>query len=297
MKQKVPKVPNGTRDGSYIGLNISKESEKRLKQLQKDLNIEETFPFHITLVYSRKKIKMDINKNVNKIITVKCFHIFDNSKDGGDRALVIKLNCPYCENRHNIAKTGFGATFDYPNYEPHITLSYKWEKDLPDDNILKDLKLNITSEYYEKLNLEWKEDNIEKVKTLKESKKNTPYDFTTDIDRYNNINEFFNRLYKTKKIDIKQFLFHIFKDKNQAKVLSQLLQKISKIIYKDDIPIDKLNKIKKELNQIFLTAFEDDEYFLNRFNEGINDCKIISIDKSIETNFKELILRYIGSNL
>lgn len=294
MKQNVPK---GTREGSYIGLNISKESEKRLRQLQKELNIEEIFPFHITLVYSRKKIKMDINKNVNKIITIKGFHIFDNSKDGGDRALVIKLNCPYCENRHNIAKTGFGATYDYPSYEPHITLSYKWEKDLPDEDLLKDLKLNITNEYYEKLNLEWTKDNVDMEKPLKESKANTPYDFSTDKDRYDSINEFFNRLYKTKKIDIKQFLFHIFKDKNKAKVLSQLLQKISKIINKENISIDKLNNTKKELKQIFLTSFEDDEQFLNNFYKGIEDCKIINIDKAIETHFKELILKYIGSNL
>jgi hypothetical protein len=157
------------KEGSYIGLNLSNVSIKQLEKLQKDLGITESFPFHITLVYSRKKIKMDLNTKINLIIKAEKFHIFDNTKDGGDRALVIFFDCPYCNKRHNYAKT-MGATWDYPSYESHITLSYNWDKDIPDDNLLKDFKINIVSEYYEKLDLEWTDTNV-KDKTLEENEK------------------------------------------------------------------------------------------------------------------------------
>lgn len=173
-----------TKEGSYIGLNISDSSVKALKTLQTKLGIDEDFPFHITLVYSRKKIEMDLNTKINKVIHAENFHIFDNSKDGGDRALVIKFHCPYCESRHNYAETALGATFDYPKYESHITLSYNWEGDLPDPELLKHCKLNITSEYYEKLDLEWSDTNVkkptkeeskrEKIKSIKTKQSTTP---------------------------------------------------------------------------------------------------------------------------
>ncbi len=155
-------VKKPTKEGSYIGLHISDSSVQALKALQTKLGIDEDFPFHITLVYSRKKIDMDLNLKVNKIIHAEEFHIFDNSDKGGDRALVIKFHCPYCESRHDYAETALGATFDYPTYETHITLAYNWEGDLPNEDLLKDCKILITSEYYEKLNLEWSDTNVKK---------------------------------------------------------------------------------------------------------------------------------------
>jgi 2'-5' RNA ligase len=171
------------KEGTYIGLHLSDYSIKALKKLQTQLGITEEFPFHITLVYSRKKINMDINTKINKTIKAEEFHIFDNTKTGGDRALVIKFNCPYCKSRHNYAKKALGATWDYPTYESHITLCYKWEGDEPDKNLLKDFKINIKSEYYEPLNLDWSDTNVidkkeEQIKikdtALNNKLKNTP---------------------------------------------------------------------------------------------------------------------------
>jgi 2'-5' RNA ligase len=151
-----------TKEGSYIGLNISDSSIQALKTLQTKLGINEDSQFHITLVYSRKKIDMDLNKKVNRTIHAEKFHIFDNSKTGGDRALVIQFHCPYCEQRHNYAEVALGATFDYPKYESHITLAYKWEGDKPSDDLLKDFKIIITSEYYKKLDLGWTNTKVTK---------------------------------------------------------------------------------------------------------------------------------------
>ena len=165
MDKKENPIPK--KEGTYVGLNLSKESIKKLKAFQKSLNIKEEFPFHITLVYSRKKIKMDIKKHVNKTIRATRFHIFDNSESGGGRALVIKFDCPYCESRFNYATTALGATWDYPEYESHLTLCYKWEGDAPDDNLLSDFRINIESEYSEPLNLDWSDTKV-KVTTDKE---------------------------------------------------------------------------------------------------------------------------------
>jgi 2'-5' RNA ligase len=183
-KEETKEVKKPTKEGSYIGLNISDSSIQALKTLQTKLGINEDFQFHITLVYSRKKIDMDLNKKVNRTIQAEEFHIFDNSDKGGDRALVIKFHCPYCEQRHTYAETALGATYDYPKYESHITLAYKWEGDLPDEDLLKHCKLNITSEYYEKLDLEWTDTNVkkpspeevkkEKVNGIKQKQKQTP---------------------------------------------------------------------------------------------------------------------------
>jgi hypothetical protein len=155
--------------GTYVGLNLSDQSIKRLKEFQKSLGITESFPFHITLVFSRKVIKMDLNKHINKIIHADSFHIFDNKATGGDRALVIKFKCDYCEKRWAYAKT-LGATWDYPSYESHITLSYNWNGPAPDNKLLKDCKINIVSEYMEVLDLDWKAGNVKKLKNTKEER-------------------------------------------------------------------------------------------------------------------------------
>lgn len=155
--------------GTYVGLNLSDQSVKRLKEFQKSLGITESFPFHITLVYSRKVIKMDLNQHINKTIHAENFHIFDNSATGGDRALVIKFKCEYCEKRWAYAKT-LGATWDHPSYESHITLSYNWDGPVPDHKLLKDCKINIVSEYKEDLNLEWSDQKVGNVKKLKNAK-------------------------------------------------------------------------------------------------------------------------------
>jgi hypothetical protein len=169
--EKDVKLP--TKEGTYIGLNLSPTSIKQLQNLQKQLGITEEFPFHITIVYSRKKINMDLNTKINKTILAEEFHIFDNTDKGGDRALVVKFNCPYCESRHTYAETALGATWDYPTYESHITLSYNWGGDKPDPNLIKDFKINIISEYSEPLNLEWSDTNVtdkkEKQKAIKET--------------------------------------------------------------------------------------------------------------------------------
>ncbi len=152
-----------TKEGSYIGLTISKASSDALKKLQDHLGINEEFPFHITIVYSREKIEIELNPEINQIIKAEKFHIFDNTATIGERALIIKFHCPYCEQRHNYAEVVHGATFDYPTYETHVTLAYQWDSELPDNELLKDLNIEIKSEYYEPLYLEWAKTQVKRT--------------------------------------------------------------------------------------------------------------------------------------
>lgn len=66
------------------------------------------------------------------------------------------MDCQYLSDRHNEIMDLYEATYDYPEYKVHVTLSY----DIGDIDI-KDLKIdgfpkiNIVKEYYNELILDW----------------------------------------------------------------------------------------------------------------------------------------------
>jgi 2'-5' RNA ligase len=62
--------------------------------------------------------------------TVKGFKIFP-LRTGGN-CLVLELSSPEIEELHEYARS-LGCTHDYPEYTPHVTLTYAWPSDqLPD---------------------------------------------------------------------------------------------------------------------------------------------------------------------
>lgn len=145
--------------GTYIGVRFSDESLKILKDLQKMYKIPDPTPvsdMHSTVIYSRVPVDFPINNAVNEKVSREVqFHVF-NTRDG-KRALVLKIKSDYLTKRHELG-TELGATYDFPDYIPHITLSY----DVGDKNFsTKPFKLEkdlvISKEYYEELNLNWKQ--------------------------------------------------------------------------------------------------------------------------------------------
>lgn len=114
--------------------------------------------FHTTLIYSKKwaDIKeLDDNMEDSEIVAkpteLHVFETFDKK-----RALVIKLDCSYLDERHKYLMQKYNLTYEYPEYIAHITLSY----DIGDLDIPKDVEFpkffRIQSEYQEDLNLEKK---------------------------------------------------------------------------------------------------------------------------------------------
>jgi len=146
--------------GTYIAVNFSKISEKLLDDILKKLSLKKDFDdkYHCTLVYSRKELPyFKIKNNINKIVKIKEFNHFD-TKEG--KNLHIVLDCDFCKKEFHRAKTQ-GATFDYDNYTPHVTLMYdckdfdvKDNKEELEEFIGKEL--NIITEYKEELKLDLK---------------------------------------------------------------------------------------------------------------------------------------------
>lgn len=145
--------------GTYIGVRFNKASLEMLKDLQRMYKIPDPTPIkdmHATVVYSRVPVEFPINNDLNEKVSREVqFHVF-NTRDG-KRALVLKIKSDYLTQRHELG-TELGATYDFPDYIPHITLSY----DVGDKNFSsKPFKLEkdlvIEREYYEDLNLNWKQ--------------------------------------------------------------------------------------------------------------------------------------------
>ena len=139
--------------GTYAAVRYSDESIKKLEKVVKELP-NPNYDFHTTLLYSRKYLPnyKPLGK-IQETATVNGFKIFDTQDE--KRALVLTLDCPFLVNRHNELMKEHGATYDYDEYIPHITLSY----DLEDRQIEKinfNEVLEIVLEYSEDLKLDWK---------------------------------------------------------------------------------------------------------------------------------------------
>ena len=147
--------------GVYVAVKYNQSTGDDLLDFIKKYNIPSTLKaedFHTTLIYSRKWDDIqDLNNNMEDFEIVaypKELHVFEtfNKK----RALVIKLDCPYLEERHKYLMKRYGLTYDYDEYIPHITLSY----DIGNMEIPRNVKFpkffRIQTEYQEDLNLEKK---------------------------------------------------------------------------------------------------------------------------------------------
>lgn len=144
--------------GSYVGVRYSEQSLKMLKDLQKMYQVPNPTPvkdMHTTVAFSRNKIDFPIEKKISQFVSREVsFHVFKTGS--GKRALVLKIKSDYLKSRHELANE-LGATYDFPDYIPHITLSY----DIEERNFTKksfklESDLEIVSEYGEVLDLNWK---------------------------------------------------------------------------------------------------------------------------------------------
>ena len=145
--------------GTYAGVRLSDDDSDYIVELCKELELPNPITkkdIHITLLYSRKYHPEYIpEENLEEWCYPWKFHIFETFDK--KRALVLKLKSDYLENRHKYLMDKLDATYDYPEYIPHITLSYdigEMEQPKFPEDMRKELLLN--REYVEDLKLEWK---------------------------------------------------------------------------------------------------------------------------------------------
>ena len=154
-----------TETGVYIELECTEDTKKRLHQyvtkyIDKNSNYND---FHLTLIYSKKKfsgnIEYTIGMNLKKVFAKPVeFVKFENEKDD-IYAVALKLKCSICEIAHKELMKKYDFVYDYDEYIPHITLSYKGKdvdiSKLPvPDIFIKFDKLNV-----EPLDEDWANNN------------------------------------------------------------------------------------------------------------------------------------------
>lgn len=125
-------------NGTYVAIKFSADTLLRLQSLQKRAKLNNPIPLeelHATVCYSRNPIHV-VPKVGNKVIAVHGFVENLETKDGN--AVVLRLDSPYLAERHEQLRK-LGATHDFDDYLPHISLSY-------DDEITEPFELDILIE-------------------------------------------------------------------------------------------------------------------------------------------------------
>ena len=124
-------IPNGT----YAAVKFSKTSVNSVMKYIKDNNIINPVSvneLHTTLLHSKRHLPNYIAKGkIDPAYMAKPVR-FDlwKTQSGIKYALVLVLNCPELINRHVFLMREHSASYDYPEYTPHITLSYNAGTDL-----------------------------------------------------------------------------------------------------------------------------------------------------------------------
>lgn len=143
--------------GLYVAAKFSESTLDALEELQRSLKLPNPVPrdkLHTTIVYSRVNVPYKVASGSFEIADKGKLTVFETQS--GNRALVLEMDSDYLSARHSYAKA-LGASYDYPDYRPHITLSYN----IGVLNFSGEYKVPVVldREYSEELDLEWSDKN------------------------------------------------------------------------------------------------------------------------------------------
>ena len=140
--------------GTYAAVKPDDESKHILMKYLHDKGVpnpESGDKLHSTLLYSRKHLK-DYKSDAHLSHDATPHKIEVWPTKSGKKCLVLKLHSPSLQARHEHLMDKHKATYDYPEFKPHISLSY----DIGDYDHSKlthhDIPhLKLTHEYHEDL--------------------------------------------------------------------------------------------------------------------------------------------------
>ena len=124
------------KDGTYVSLEMSQDSRVMLDNyVEMTLGLKERVDpktYHITVIYSRTPVpSAEQLLHMNTALPVEAqpvaYEVFPTKNDG--QCLVLRLICPYAT-RINSQLTLQGATSDYDEYKPHVTIAYNLKEDV-----------------------------------------------------------------------------------------------------------------------------------------------------------------------
>jgi hypothetical protein len=117
--------------GTYANVKLSDTSKRDLVKFLESRGIEHDDPdgFHCTIIYSKtpcpdcKHYIFDLPIHAE----FKSWELF-TTRDGG-KCLVMKIASPEIERMHHDIRQVYGASHDYPEFKPHVTICYAYNKD------------------------------------------------------------------------------------------------------------------------------------------------------------------------
>lgn len=156
--------------GTFAGVHFDEESKDALMDFIKENNIPnapERDSMHTTLLYSRRRCPdYEAAGKIDPpyVGTPTDYQIWESQEDeDGDKTncLILEFKCQELVDRHNSLMEEHNATFDFPTYKTHITLSY----DVGDmqTEVLPEYTgpLRMVEEYGEVLDVDWAKNNTE----------------------------------------------------------------------------------------------------------------------------------------
>jgi hypothetical protein len=159
-----------TEKGTFAGLRFSQDDEDVIIGIIEEMGVPNPIQrdeIHLTLLYSRKYLPNYEPATLTDMWAYpKGYHIFEGRNNKS--ILVILLESEDVTKRHLELMKQHKATYDFPEYRPHITLSY----DIEDFMIMRNKKavlvnikeqydkllpkeFHISNEFVETLNTEW----------------------------------------------------------------------------------------------------------------------------------------------
>lgn len=121
------------KDGTYVAFQMSADSKDLLDNfVAMNLGLTERVDkstYHTTVIYSRTPVPAaeqfkGFHINTGRIVG---YEMFPTKNDG--KCLVARVECQAAVNLNNTL-SALGATSDYPEYKPHLTLAYDTEQDI-----------------------------------------------------------------------------------------------------------------------------------------------------------------------
>lgn len=116
------------KDGTYVSMDLSEESKQLLDNfVEMNLGLTERVDpssYHITVIYSRTPVPSaegGAGLTTETSASVVGYEVFPTKNDG--KCLVMRLKFTFAEFL-NRKLTDEGATSDYPEYKPHLTIAY-----------------------------------------------------------------------------------------------------------------------------------------------------------------------------
>ena len=151
----IKELLNQFQNGVYIEAEVDEQTKQNLLEYCAKHNIPTNDDYHCTLIYSKKPFEGEIEKV--DVSSIKCpvenFVRFDNPEED-IYALTLKLDCPAMKEIHQNYMYDYDFIYDYDEYIPHITLSYK-AKDIDYKNLpLPDFNIG-----FSKINIEGLDEN------------------------------------------------------------------------------------------------------------------------------------------